>query len=255
VEDNSDVAESMMVALEQAGYRVALFRDPFCALAGLSDLKPHAILLDVGLPGMDGYTLATKLRQRRNLRNALFIAISGFKRKQTAEAADDFDHYFTKPVSLSCLLSVLGSTLDEAEEATAATTRPAPALQVLLIDDHSALVEAMVKLLNREGLEVRTALSGEEGVRLASDFRPQLVLCDLNLPDMFGLEVIRRIRSNPVTRNVYSVILTAQPEADIRALNDKAKELGVDEFISKLLMADVVQSLVAKLNRQAVSQS
>jgi PAS domain S-box-containing protein len=253
VEDNPDVALPIVVALEQAGYRVVLFADAFSALAGLSDLQPHAILLDIGLPRMDGYELAAKLRKERDFRHGLIIAISGYKRRQTAEAADDFDHYFTKPVNLSSLLGVLGSRLDEAEEATAATTRPAPAPRVLVIDDHADLAAAMVKLLNREGLEVRAAFSGEEGIRLASDFRPQLVLCDLNLPDMSGFEVIRRIRSNPVTRTPYSVILTAQPEAEIRAFNDKAKELGVDEFISKLHMADVVHSLVAKLSPQAVS--
>jgi CheY-like chemotaxis protein len=62
---------------------------------------------------------------------------------------------------------------------------------------------------------------------------------------MSGLEVIRKIRSNPDTRNAYSVILTAQAEAEIRGLKGKAKELGVDEFISKSLMADVACSLVA----------
>jgi CheY-like chemotaxis protein len=69
---------------------------------------------------------------------------------------------------------------------------------------------------------------------------------------MSGLEVIREIRSNPVTRNAYSVILTAQPESEIRDFKHKAIELGVDEFISKLRMADAVRSLVAKLNRQDV---
>jgi PAS domain S-box-containing protein len=252
VEDNSDVAGTIVVALKQAGYRVTLFADAFSALAGLSDLQPHAILLDIGLPGMDGYELAAKLRKERNCRDSLFIAISGFKRRQTPEAADDFDHYFTKPVNLSSLLNVLGSTLAEAEQATAAAAGPAPektSLQVLLIEDHAALSAAMAELLNREGFEVRTAFSGEEGLKFASDFRPQLILCDLNLPDMGGQEVIRRLRSNPVTRHAYSVILTALSEAEIRTFNDEAKKMGIDEFIRKPLMPEVLHSLVAKLKR------
>jgi len=252
VEDNSDVAGTIVVALKQAGYRVTLFADAFSALAGLSDLQPHAILLDIGLPGMDGYELAAKLRKERNCRDSLFIAISGFKRRQTPEAADDFDHYFTKPVNLSSLLNVLGSTLAEAEQATAAAAGPAPektSLQVLLIEDHAALSAAMAELLNREGCEVRTAFSGEEGLKFASDFRPQLILCDLNLPDMGGQEVIRRLRSNPVTRHAYSVILTALSEAEIRTFNDEAKKMGIDEFIRKPLMPEVLHSLVAKLKR------
>jgi len=266
VEDNSDVAGAIVVALKQAGYRVTLFADAFSALAALSDMKPHAILLDIGLPGMDGYELAAKLRKERNCRDALFIAISGFKRRQAAEAADDFDHYFTKPVNLSSLLNVLGSTLAEAEQTTAATAGPAPektSLQVLLIEDHAALSAAMAELLNREGFEghrqpqsqlphelvLRTAFSGEEGLKFASDFRPQLILCDLNLPDMGGQEVVRRLRSNPATRHAYAVILTALSEAEIRTFNDEATKLGVDEFIRKPLMPEVVHSLAGRLKR------
>jgi CheY-like chemotaxis protein len=251
IEDNFDVAGTMVVALEQAGYQVALFRDAFSAMAGLSDLQPHAILLDIGLPGMDGYELAAKLREKRNLRHALFIAISGFKRQQTAEA-DDFDHYLAKPVDLNSLLNLLGSTPDQPGQPTAATAGPVPeqtTLRVLLIDDHAALSAVMAELLNREGLEVRTALSGEEGLKFASDFRPQLILCDLNLPDLSGQEVIRRLRSNPATRHAYSVILTAMSEADVRTFNDEAPKMGVDEFIRKPLTLEGVHFLVAKLKQ------
>jgi CheY-like chemotaxis protein len=251
VEDNPDVAQPLMLALEHAGYRVTLFTDAVSAIAGLSDLKPDAVLLDIGLPGIDGYELAAQLRKKQNLRNRLFVAISGFRKRQTPEAPDHFDHYFTKPVNVGSLLNVLRSALVDAEP-TVAGTSPAPekgALQALLIDDHVGLATAMANLLNREGLEVRTAFSGEEGLRCASDLRPQLILCDLNLPDMGGHEVVRKLRSNPATRHAYSVILTALSEAEVRTFNDEAKEIGVDEFIRKPMMPDVVHSLVAKLRR------
>jgi CheY-like chemotaxis protein/two-component sensor histidine kinase len=251
VEDNFDVAGTMVLALEQAGYRVVLFRDASSALAGLSDLKPHAILLDIGLPGMDGYELAAKLREKRNLRHALFVAISGLKRHQPVQATEDFDHYFTKPVNLSSLLDVLDPA-PAPVQATATTTGPAPqktTLRVLLIDDNVALSAAMAEVLKREGLEVRTALSGEEGLSLASDFRPQLILCDLNLPDLNGPEVIRRLRSNPATQQAYSVILTAMSEADVCSFNDEAKGMGVDEFIGKPLTLEGIHFLVTKLKR------
>jgi PAS domain S-box-containing protein len=254
VEDNSDVADTIVMALERAGYHVMLFADAFSALAGVSNLKPHAIMLDIGLPGMDGYELAARLRKKWNFRHTLFIAISGFKKRETT---DNFDHYFVKPVDLGALLNLLGSTIAEAEQPTAVTAGPAAektALQVLLIDDHAALSAAMAELLKREGLEVRTALSGEEGLKSASDYRPQLILCDLNLPDMSGLDVIRRLRSNPVTRHAYSVILTALSEGDIRDLNDEAEELGVDEFIRKPLTRERVHSLVANLGDRASRQ-
>jgi len=66
---------------------------------------------------------------------------------------------------------------------------------------------------------------------------------------MEGPEVIRRLRSNPINRHAYSVILTGLSEAEIRTFNDEAKTMGVDEFMRKPLMPEVVHSLVAKLER------
>lgn len=107
VEDNPDLAEVMVIALEDAGYRVKLFMDAFSALAGISDLRPFAILLDIGLPGMDGYKLLAKLREKPHLQDTLFIGLSGFKRRGAEEPARDFDFYFNKPVHVRGLLAFL----------------------------------------------------------------------------------------------------------------------------------------------------
>jgi two-component system, OmpR family, response regulator len=200
-------ARTMVIFLETAGYRVTLFADAFSALAGLSDLKPRAILLDIGLPGMDGYKLAAKLKEKPHLRHTLFIGLSGFKRREATKSSDDFDHYFNKPVDLPSLLAVLDTPapLRKGKAATARTAaNDVKTLRVLLIDDHAATAA----LLRSEGLEVRTALSGRESLQAALDFKPELTLCDLNLPDMQGQEVIRLLRSNPLIPPTYAVVLT-----------------------------------------------
>jgi CheY-like chemotaxis protein len=108
VEDNPSVATTLQVALEQAGHSVQLFADGPSALAGVSQLKPDALLIDIGLPGMDGYELAARLKQQSNTKNALRIAISGFKRREGAEqVGDDFDQYFNKPVDVGALVALL----------------------------------------------------------------------------------------------------------------------------------------------------
>jgi CheY-like chemotaxis protein len=107
VEDNPSVALALQAALEQAGHSVQLFTDAPSALAGVSSLKPDVLLIDIGLPGMDGYELAAKLKQQITTQGALFVAISGFKRRELAEGGDLFDQYFNKPVDLVALLAVL----------------------------------------------------------------------------------------------------------------------------------------------------
>ena len=107
VEDNSSVATALQAALEQAGHLVHSFADGPSALADVSSLTPDAFLIDIGLPGMDGYELAAKLKQQTNTKGVPLIAISGFKRRDQADAQDHFDQYFNKPVDVPTLLALL----------------------------------------------------------------------------------------------------------------------------------------------------
>jgi CheY-like chemotaxis protein len=108
VEDNPSVAAALQAALEQAGHRVRVFADGPSALAGVSALKPDALVIDIGLPGMDGYELLAKLRQLENTRNSLCVAVSGLKRRErTGQDGDEFDQYFNKPVDMPALLALL----------------------------------------------------------------------------------------------------------------------------------------------------
>ncbi|MCE5310816.1 MAG: hybrid sensor histidine kinase/response regulator [Acidobacteriales bacterium] len=125
VEDNPDVAQILEFGLEQAGHEVSVFADGPAALSGMAGLKPDAILLDIGLPGMDGYELAARLRQNRELQHAMFVGLSGFKRKATDDK-DDFDHYFVKPVDLNELLRLLDVLRRRIRSRAAASGRRQP---------------------------------------------------------------------------------------------------------------------------------
>jgi len=108
VEDNPSVATTLQVALEQVGHSVQLFADGPSTLAAVSRLRPDALLIDIGLPGMDGYELAAKLKQQSNTKDALRIAVSGFKqRERSGQTSDDFDYYLNKPVDIGALLALL----------------------------------------------------------------------------------------------------------------------------------------------------
>ena len=112
-------------------------------------------------------------------------------------------------------------------------------LRVLLVEDDPDLAEATAEFLKMEGLDVQIAVSGRDALDTAPKFHPQLVLCDLNLPDMSGLDVVRGLRSNPSTQKTYVVILTA--------MRAPAEQPGVDAFISKPITSDAVQELMEKL--------
>ncbi|MEX0887661.1 MAG: response regulator transcription factor [Phycisphaeraceae bacterium] len=102
--------------------------------------------------------------------------------------------------------------------------------RVLIVEDEQDLLHLLQYNLAREGYAVTTAESGEQGLRLARADPPELVLLDLMLPGMDGLEVCRALKSRQSTQGVVIVMLTARgEEADIV----RGLELGADDYITK----------------------
>lgn len=110
VDDNTDAVESLALLLELEGHDVRTALDGPAALDLASEFRPQAVLLDIGLPGMDGYDVARRLRERPETREALIIAITGYGQQEDhapAKAAG-FDHHLVQPVDPEELGALLG---------------------------------------------------------------------------------------------------------------------------------------------------
>jgi CheY-like chemotaxis protein len=109
VDDNRDVADSCALLLGMAGHDVRAVYDGPTALAEARSLRPDVVLLDLGLPGMDGYEIARRLRQQSDLRDVVLVALTGWgqeeDRRRSREAG--FDQHLTKPVEPEVLRQVL----------------------------------------------------------------------------------------------------------------------------------------------------
>lgn len=109
VDDNVDAAKTLAVLLRGRGYRVHTVHDGPAALAWLAAHVPAMILLDIGMPVVDGYEVARRIRQQPEFRDVLLIALSGWgqpeDRRRSAEVG--FDHHLVKPVDLSALEELL----------------------------------------------------------------------------------------------------------------------------------------------------
>ncbi len=109
VEDNVDSADSLSMLLRLHGNEVLVARTGPTALEMASDFHPNVVLLDIGLPGMDGHEVARRLREKPEFQNTVLCALSGFTpseadRRRHQETG--FDHHFVKPVKLQTLLDV-----------------------------------------------------------------------------------------------------------------------------------------------------
>ncbi|MFU8816967.1 MAG: ATP-binding protein [Pseudomonadales bacterium] len=99
VDDNRDAADSLGMVLSSLGADVRTAHDGASALAMLEEFAPHAVLLDIGMPGMDGYEVAAAIRARYGSRPILLVAVTGWGQEaDRAQArAVGFDHHITKP--------------------------------------------------------------------------------------------------------------------------------------------------------------
>jgi CheY-like chemotaxis protein len=108
-EDDRDVAESMELLLRAYGHRVQLVVDGPSALEAARAEAPTLMIVDIGLPGMDGYEVARGVRQSLGLRDTVLIALTGYGQEQDRRRAREagFDHHLTKPVDPSVLRSLI----------------------------------------------------------------------------------------------------------------------------------------------------
>src|SRR6185295_3708383 len=109
VDDNSDIAESTAELLRMQGCTVQTATSGEEALRIARDFEPDFVLLDIGMPGLDGYAVARRIRARKGLQSAKLIAVSGYgtdKDRRRAKEAD-FDAHFTKPLDFDALAALV----------------------------------------------------------------------------------------------------------------------------------------------------
>lgn len=114
-----------------------------------------------------------------------------------------------------------------AEQASAAVRRPP---RVLVVDDAPALLLLVTRFLERAGYEVSNTDNGLVAVELARSFRPDLVLLDINLPGLNGIEVCRAIRLQPANAELPIVMITG---SDARDTLEQAHSAGATDYLCK----------------------
>ena len=109
VDDNLDSARSMSLLLKLWGHESEVAPDGPAAIERAAALRPHVVLLDIGLPGMSGYDVARELRCRPESRGAMIVAVTGYGRSEDRQrsAAAGFDHHLVKPVDPSAVERLL----------------------------------------------------------------------------------------------------------------------------------------------------
>ena len=114
---------------------------------------------------------------------------------------------------------------------------------ILIVDDNPQNLKLAKVILTAEGYEVKTAIDAEDALRILESFRPRLILMDLQLPRMDGLELTRRLKADPARREIIIIALTAYA---MKGDDEKAFAAGCDGYISKPIDIDALPRVVAE---------
>lgn len=214
VDDHDEVRHLMWCLLEDAGCDVVSARDGYQALEAVRESESSGrpidvVLMDMQTPVIDGYE--TTARLLADGYRSPIIALTAHALRDDREKCIEAGcaDYISKPVNYERLLDTIarhtgrgsrGSAAPPPEPAGAASSggsgiaERSDGCRVLLVDDDPDLRRLLSLLLGARGHEVRTEGTGLEALEAAADFRPQVVVLDLGLPDISGREVVRRLR-------------------------------------------------------------
>jgi len=114
---------------------------------------------------------------------------------------------------------------------------------VLVVDDNPTNLKLIAYLLQAKGYDVRTAIDAETALEVVEDARPALILMDLQLPGMDGLELTRRLKSSEKTRDIIVIAVTAYA---MKGDEERARAAGCDGYIPKPVDTRALPRIVAK---------
>lgn len=215
-------------------------------------------ILDMQMPDMDGLTLATEIRKVHHAESLPIVMLTSLGRKEVAGKEVEFAAFLNKPLKPSQLFDVLVSILANQQRATRETKKPTGEiifdvtmgqrlpLRILLAEDNATNQKLALHLLARMGYRADLAANGLEALEAMERQTYDLVLMDMQMPEMDGLETTRQIHQRWQDKlHPYIVAMTANAMEGDR---ESCLAAGMDDYISKPVR---VQSLVEALERGA----
>ncbi|WP_306205581.1 response regulator [Actinoplanes sp. RD1] len=197
VEDDPQAAELLRTQLEHAGYQIDVAGTGEAGLTAAGAHPPDAIVLDVALPGIDGFEVIRRLKADARLAEipVFFATIIDERQAGLALGASD---YFVKPVEPAVLLSALARTVAK---------RPVP--RVLVVDHDDAVRRAIEDGLRAGGADVVAVADGRDGLARSREGQFDLIVCDMQSPAADGFSMLAAIEQDPATRQTPVLGLAA----------------------------------------------
>ncbi len=233
-EDDRPTSEIFTINLINSGYSVAHAYDGIETVEKAKSLKPFAILLDIMLPRKDGWEVLSDLKSLKDTKNIPVIIASIIDNKDLGFALGATD-YLIKPIDKETLIHTLS-------QFTLTSKRKRRQVNILLVDDDPVIHKMIEKLLVGEGFNLVHAYNGEEGLRMAIELKPDLILLDLIMPDIDGFEVAENIKKHPISAQIPIFIITSKDltvEERLRLSGNIERIIGKKAFSAEELSRSI----------------
>jgi PAS domain S-box-containing protein len=240
VDDERPMRELLTRFLEREGFAVAEAEDAPSGLALARSLHPRAILLDVMMPRIDGWSLLSSLKADAELADIPVIMVSVVREKGLARSLGASD-YFTKPVNWQRLKRVLDRY----------RTSDVASCVALIVDDDAETRQVMRSALESDGWAVVEAADETVAFALLAQWRPSIILLDVQMSGMNGFAFIQALRANPEYRSIPIIVATGNeltPEQRER-LNGNVRQIVAKDLHDAQALADELREAIASLPR------
>ena len=219
IDDDQDQLSLTSRFLRREGFRVRVASNGRQGLEMARQLQPRAILLDVMMPGVDGWSVLSQIKADEALSAIPVVMVTAVDQRNLAASLGAAD-YMMKPVDWKRFGSVMGRFRTPTNDQRGG---------ILLVEDDPIIRAAMRSVLEDGGWRVTEAGDGEEGLKLASGSAPELAIIDLNMPVMDGFSFLSAFRGLPGCADTPVFILTGRE----LTVEDRRRLRGASQILNR----------------------
>lgn len=198
IEDQPDVLLAYEKYLHESSYQLIPAQTLEQAHQLLQQIQPVAIVLDILLEGEHTWSFLTQMKENPETQLIPILVATVVDNEKQAKALGA-DAFLVKPIDRQALLNTLNRLVCPHQQP-----------KLLLIDDDLVARYVLKQQLSHTGLKILEASNGPEGIRLAQQEQPQAIVLDLAMPEMSGMDVLKQLKLDPVTRQIAVIINTSQ---------------------------------------------
>ena len=251
VDDDTALSALLAVYLRSAGFEVTTFESPASCMQQLEQELPDAVLMDLLFPTegrfanpMPGITALQDIHQRvgEGIPVILISSRSDLNARLQALRAGGAG-YLTKPLDFPVLVKTLLATIEQHE----------PVHRVMIVDDDQAVAEFHAGILRNQGMEVMCVNQAMQTFQRAAQFKPALMILDMHMPDINGVELATLLRQEPLFTLLPIIFLTADHSEKV---HERIQALGVNGLLTKPVEpAMLVQECLTALHNTQLLKS